>query len=443
MARKVFISVLGTNSYLEAIYYFGDKPQGNENPTHFVQEATMSYLCREWQKSDAAYIFVTKEAKQKNWDNPAQKEKKKEEQYDGLSKIVEEQSFAFKTEPVEIPEGLSENEIWQIFDTVFGKLQEGDELYFDITHSFRSIPMLVMVLINYAKFLKNVKVNKIFYGAFEKLGPTSEVKKMPIEQRYAPVLDITSFSELQDWTSAANDFVSFGNVDKLSKLAKIDISPLARQFKGKNKTVNSLTRISSLLPNFINNILTCRGKNITKNKEGELINNELNNIKENLISPLTPILDKIENKLFPFDKNDNLMNGFNAVSWCIDNNLIQQGYTILQENIISLVCEEVKIEKEDKKNRNIVSSCFTIKKNEIEKEEWSGDASTFSETTELILEKSKIIEILKSDYYNLSNIRNDINHFGYSENTMKPEKLKKSLYNYHCGIIKKLNLGIG
>ena len=137
------------------------------------------------------------------------------------------------------------------------------------------------------------------------------------------------------------------------------------------------------------------------------------------------------------------MNGFNAVSWCIDNNLIQQGYTILQENIISLVCEEVKIEKEDKKNRNIVSSCFTIKKNEIEKEEWSGDASTFSETTELILEKSKIIEILKSDYYNLSNIRNDINHFGYSENTMKPEKLKKSLYNYHCGIIKKLNLGIG
>lgn len=441
MARKVFISILGTNSYVEAHYYFDNKPKGNEKLTHFVQEATMSHLCKEWQKTDAAYIFVTKEAKKKNWNNPAQKENKNGE-YIGLSKVIEDLRFEFKTEAIEIPEGFSEDEIWQIFDIVFGKLKEDDELYFDITHSFRSIPMLVMVLINYAKFLKNINVKKIYYGAFEKLGASYEVRGMPIEKRYAPILDITSFSELQDWTSAANDFVNFGNVNKLSKLAKNDISPLARQFKGKNETVKSLMKISKFLPVFINNILTCRGKNIIKNTEGVLINNELKNIKENLISPLTPILNKVENKLFPFDKNDNLINGFNAVSWCIDNNLIQQGFTILQENIISLVCEEVKIGKDEKKNRNIVSSCFAIKKNEIEKEKWEGDAAKFPEVTELILENSIIIEILKSDYINLTNIRNDINHFGYSDNAIKPDGLKKLLNDYHCEIIKKLNLSI-
>ena len=33
-------------------------------------------------------------------------------------------------------------------------MQDGDELYFDLTHGFRYLPMLVMVLINYSKFLK-------------------------------------------------------------------------------------------------------------------------------------------------------------------------------------------------------------------------------------------------------------------------------------------------
>ena len=301
MARKVFISVLGTGYYNRTNYYWQTK--GNYIETRFIQEATMKLFTNNWDDNDKAYFFLTQRARETNWTHPAQINDRRvkdgeRDTYKGLELRIKECGIKYGYEVVTIPDGNNEQEIWQIFEEVFNVFEDEDEVYFDITHAFRSIPMLVMVLINYAKFLKKIKVKSITYGNWEGRDK---------DENFAPIIDITAFSELQDWTSAANDFVNFGNVNKLSKLAKNDISPLARQFKGKNETVKSLIKISKYLPVFIDNIHTCRGKNIIKNTEGVLINNELKNIKENLISPLTPILNKVENKLFPFDENDNLI----------------------------------------------------------------------------------------------------------------------------------------
>lgn len=51
--------------------------------------------------------------------------------------------------PVDIVDGKDEDEMWKIFNALFNELRDGDELYFDLTHSFRYIPMLVLVLGNY------------------------------------------------------------------------------------------------------------------------------------------------------------------------------------------------------------------------------------------------------------------------------------------------------
>ena len=63
---------------------------------------------------------------------------------------------------VHIPEGKSTEEMWELFEVIYSQLQEGDELYLDITNSFRYLPMLLVVLVNYAKMLKNVTVKAIF-----------------------------------------------------------------------------------------------------------------------------------------------------------------------------------------------------------------------------------------------------------------------------------------
>lgn len=49
-----------------------------------------------------------------------------------------------------IPNGKNEEEMWEIFETLFDKIEEEDELYIDLTHRFRYIPMLVMIFPNYA-----------------------------------------------------------------------------------------------------------------------------------------------------------------------------------------------------------------------------------------------------------------------------------------------------
>jgi len=64
----------------------------------------------------------------------------------------------------EIPDGKDTDEIWEIFDIIYNALEEDDNIYIDITHSFRYLPMLLLVLLNYAKYLKNIKIKQITYG---------------------------------------------------------------------------------------------------------------------------------------------------------------------------------------------------------------------------------------------------------------------------------------
>ena len=61
-----------------------------------------------------------------------------------------------------------------------------------ITHAFRYLPMLVLVLANYAKFLKNVTVKSLTYGNYEAREGTN-----------APIVNLLPIAALQDWTTAA------------------------------------------------------------------------------------------------------------------------------------------------------------------------------------------------------------------------------------------------
>ena len=125
-----------------------------------------------------------------NWETPAQAKnylvkRGERDTYTGLKKVLEKNKFPFEVKDIKIPNGDYEEEIWEIFESVYNVLKDGDEVYFDITHAFRSIPMLVMVLINYAKFLKNIKVKSITYGNWEARD----------SENFAPIMDLITFSD--------------------------------------------------------------------------------------------------------------------------------------------------------------------------------------------------------------------------------------------------------
>src|SRR5690606_7835290 len=76
----------------------------------------------------------------------------------------------FQVENIGIPEGHNEEELWEIFKTILDQLEEGDEIILDITHSFRYLPMLTFIIINYARIVKKCSLKAVYYGAFEVLG---------------------------------------------------------------------------------------------------------------------------------------------------------------------------------------------------------------------------------------------------------------------------------
>jgi CRISPR-associated Csx2 family protein len=170
MDRKVFISFLGSSFYGKCCYASKDF---TSSETRFVQQATL-----EWIKNnegcfpDVSRILVTKGetgSKESNWNKNisvrSNSQSKKNEQYSGLEKVLEE--MGIKATAIDIPDGKDEFEIWGIFETILGQLKKGDELYLDLTHGYRYMPMLLLVLSDFAKKTKQTTVAHISYGNFE------------------------------------------------------------------------------------------------------------------------------------------------------------------------------------------------------------------------------------------------------------------------------------
>jgi CRISPR-associated Csx2 family protein len=426
MARKVFLSVLGTNHYLEAVYDFTCKDGTSQYQTRFVQEATIRHFCTNWSENDLLIFFLTDAARKLNWNNPAQSESSFGE-YEGLQSIIARIGLKAKVETVSIPEGYSEKEIWNIFEKVFQNFQSEDSLYFDITHAFRSIPMLIMVLINYCKFLQNISVESISYGAFEKLGPASFVKNMPASERIAPVVELKAFSDLQDWTNAANNLLNFGNATMLTSLTQSEINPILSATRGTDESSSLIRDIVSPLESFFENVRMC--------KIPEIIgpNNKLRKAKESLLNmermnipQLYPIIEKIKPLVTMLDENGNVANGIQAVKWCIEYGWYQQGYTILQETLTSIVLDNANETLFNEEKRTCVNAAFTIFKNKISIDKWN-EVALKNETFINTILKNKHIVSLNEEFAELSNLRNFINHGFMKSSSCENKTIKNKL----------------
>ena len=142
----------------------------------------------------------------------------------------------------EIPSGVKEEELWQIFEEISNTLSEEDELIIDITHSFRYLPLFITGVISYIRASKNIRVNKILYGAFEAKDQ---------ERNITPIYDLTQFLKIQDWTVGTKFFLDTANANLLSDLLSEIQSKLWKKKSSNFKNMpKALKKISSLLNKF-------------------------------------------------------------------------------------------------------------------------------------------------------------------------------------------------
>ena len=350
---KVYLSFLGTNDYLFCTYYTGDKEVNN---VRFVQEATLGLYCRNWTSADRIIIFTTEEANKKNWQDNGHKNPCK-----GLKRCIKDLNLDAPVKAVLVPIGKSEDEIWDIFRIVYESLNQEDEVIFDITHAFRSIPMLAIIILNYAKVMKDVTLKGIYYGAFEVLGSIQDAKNIPLPERKAPILNLTSFDQLMEWSFAVDRFLKTGDALLVSSLAKKSVKPALVATTGQDAAAKTIQNIANSLEEFSKTLSTCRGLDITSTTSKLKQHIDRCQRLESL-QPFKPIFDRVKKQmdLFP---GDSIADGIQAAKWCLEHNLVQQGYTIFQEILISYFAIKTDKNPEELRNREIAGRAAKIYNN--------------------------------------------------------------------------------
>ena len=409
--RKVFISFLGTNNYLETYYELNG--ERTVKPVRFIQEALIDFICKGWSEDDVICIFNTDDSEIKNWLNNGHSKIRSEIDNIGLKEILERKGILPSIKSIKIADGFSEEEIWRIFNSIYEQLIEDDLVYLDVTHAFRSIPMFSTILFNFAKVLKKISLRTVHYGAFEKLGPAYEVEKMDVINRIAPIIDLTNLIDLQRLTETANNFIQFG---KISSIGQINIisEPVNKLQLRINEAIRVFRLNVSSLDNYIN---TCRLIDI---KSGIYIRNITDSIKTVCKSEeITPAEHQIFNALIaeladfvPENSNRNIEA---AIEWAYKYNMIQQAYTMSTEYIIALVCEKLKdknpfLDKDkDKKFRMFINAILGMNNKDISEKNFKGELNTYLKTTEDIL-GLEWIHKLRKEYKILCDNRNVLNH---------------------------------
>lgn len=390
---KLMISFLGKGNYETGRYGFSPE---QTHASRFVQSALAALL-----KPDRVVVMVTEGSRAKNWEGT-----------DGLAATVGRKCPNVFFQEKLIPNGETEEEIWRIFEALVAIVEPEDEVIFDVTHSFRSIPLIAIASLQYIRVLHPaVRVNGVYYGAWE-------ARDVSCDPPFAPILDLTSFITLMDWSKAVSDYQDFGNVAALKKLLDNEALPRKKATRGKDEEAQQLHRLGQTLQAVSANIATCRGLEIASRRPWDDVRELIESLKQgpNTVPALSPLLDRIQAKVDQLQGpdmglGDEVRRGLGAVQWCLQHDLIQQAYTLLQETIVTWVCQQAGLNQQGRGDRSFAAMTLGLWKKP--EEEWREEAKKRPDEVRYIL---RIIpqELLQL-YDPLKTLRNDLNHAGTVE----------------------------
>lgn len=286
MSRNVLISFLGLSNYIPCYYTIEGNPA---SLTRYVQTALYEHISKKVGELEVV-IFCTKEAEERNWLG--------DEYSKGLRKTFHDIAPEARVKRVIIPSQQDERGNWELFDLIMNEIQADDEIYFDVTHSFRTNPIVALIVLNYAQVVKGASIGGLMYGWFEKLGSASEISELNKEERRIPIVDFTIMANLLSWTKGVDQFIRTGNASVLTDLATTESKLFysqqdqtnTRDFAKMKSLIEQLNRVSL-------HFETVRTKSLYNeiNKWKEKTD-EVKNTRTQHFRQLIPLMDTIEKK---------------------------------------------------------------------------------------------------------------------------------------------------
>lgn len=159
---------------------------------------------------------------------------------DIIQKEIEKLNEIFKDKGIEgivIKYGMDRSEIFDNFDLIIKlkeELKNGDEVYLDITHSFRSTAFWMLLVMIYLTDIidKKITIQTITYGMLE------------IKKDLKPVIELNPFIDILDWLKGASELKKYGN--SYSILEKIENTALKKELETFSNAMN-MNYVSILL----------------------------------------------------------------------------------------------------------------------------------------------------------------------------------------------------
>lgn len=215
--------------------------------------------------------------------------------------------------------GLNADELQENAAKILGIeqfLNKGDELYIDITHSFRSIPFYMMNLLTYLQFVSNkiIIIKSVLYGMFEAKQEHNGI---------APIVEMTSILNVNDWLVGAYSFKEFGNAYKSSQL-------LCNESEAGRSAAKILSSFSDSMN--LNNMVSIRGQS-----------QKLSSISYDGLSPIAKciipqVIEDFKSQ-FGGDSVSNSLFQLYVAQWHYQHKNYATAYAALSECPITYFCE--------------------------------------------------------------------------------------------------------
>ncbi len=395
------ITFLGTGNYQSVTYHLREDRYA---PGKYVQKALAHFL-----RPDEIVVLVTKEAEEKH-----RQSLQAELEAAGMTP----ESISWKP----IPVGKEEKDLWEIFEKLAESLQTDVKVCFDITHSFRSQPFLVLLASAYLRVAKSVEITGIYYGAFEAKEPPSAANEtQPTD--LAPIFDLTPFLTLLDWTNATDQFLQTGDGSRIGALLENKHRDLRkRQTPDGDESMPFELQNLGIKIQKVSEALELMQPRSVLPYSHQLIE-QLKRAKpetDKWAHPFSLLLEKIrldfEPIACPSDESkleDHLKGQWMLIQRYFRLNRTVQAVSLSREWIVSIVCMEMNI-------RNWIN---TDERKKAEGEIYN-KISEFN-SADYRQDPGILVSVWKS----LTDFRNQIDHCGMKTEAISPDKLTKNVMN--------------
>lgn len=369
----IALTFLGTGNYQETTYIKHDDT--NETYKTDLFPIAVGHLY----EPDQIIAFTTK--------------KVRENKKDDLEKLKSQFGERFSSKP--IPNGNSPQELWEIFNNcinVFNDDENNSEvkILLDITHAFRSIPLLIFIVAAYLRQVKIIELEHIIYGAFEARDE---------EKNETPIFDLTPFVELLDWMNAVNVFQNYGDARPIASL-NVD-----NEMKG---TLNSLS--DALLTN-----RTLEAQSAAMTFNGLTFDKTQQPPFRMLVEQLKQSYSQMAVNEPEDNPKESRKKQYQQIKWYMDNQHYLQAITLMREWLISYKCMQ-------DENGHWLSSEKRKKAEKALGKRIHTQTSQLTAGLAPIVEDNELIELFEK----CGKIRNDIAHCGM-QNQPRPQTATEAI----------------